>query len=246
MLFSSTNLEKNNLLNLATDILKENYSRHFIGDKLFVADRAMGFFDDEKFTRVFKEIAKAPIYQGMAWRIHTLVWAVKSVMHLQGDLVECGVFRGFKSDFLCRYFEIDSLNKKFWLFDTFEGMCEKYSDGSPIDKAEHNKPQLYEFVQERFSNYQNVNICKGVVPDIFDVTVPERVIFLHLDMNSYLAETGALEILWPKMPIGAVVILDDYGFYEFKAQKENEDKWFEERGQFVLELPSGQGLVVKR
>jgi hypothetical protein len=165
---------------------------------------------------------------------------------LSGDFVECGVFRGFKSFFLCKYFQFENMKRKFWLYDTFAGLAEKYSDGSPVTAEEHNKANLFEFVTERFSPYENVNIVQGMVPDSFEINVPEKVVFLHLDMNSYQAEIGALEVLWNKIPTGGIVILDDYGFYDFKAQKEHEDAWFGRHQHSILELPTGQGLVIKK
>ncbi len=246
MIFNSTNKEQNNLLTLAKEILRAEYPRHFLGDDMFIADRNMTFLADEKFVSILNELAKAPMYKGMAWRVHTLVWAIKSVMHLSGDFVECGVFRGFKSHFLCKYFDFETSDKQFWLYDTYEGIAEKYSEGSPIIKEDHNKPKLFEFVQQRFSEYQNVNVVKGIVPDVFEQKLPEEVAYLHLDMNSYQAEIGALEILWDRMPTGAVVILDDYGLYSHRAQQQHEDEWFAMKGQAILELPTAQGVVIKK
>ena len=245
MPFNSKNIQEQALLSLAEDILIQQHPTHFSGDELFVANRAMGFLKDEKFVKVLNEIAIAPVYKGMAWRVHTLIWAVNNALKLPGDLVECGVFRGFKSLFICKYFEFEKLDRKLWLFDTYEGIAEQYSEGSPINKDEHNKPHLLEFVKDRFSSFHNVNIVQGAVPDSLQIQAPEQVSFIHLDMNSYQAEIGALEFFWPKMPVGAVVILDDYGFKDFYAQKEKEDEWFEKKGHRVLELPTGQGMVVK-
>lgn len=44
---------------------------------------------------------------------------------------------------------------------------------------------------------------------------------------------------------GAIVILDDYGWAGGLPQKRAEDAFFAERGYQVLELPTGQGLVIK-
>lgn len=246
MTFRASHPQKQKLLNLAMDILAEHYPNHFIGDELFVANRAKGFMDDEQFVKTLNELAKAPIYREMAWRVHTLIWAAKQAMSLPGDFVECGVFRGFKSYFICKYFQFEKVQKQMWLYDTYEGIDENYTDGSPISKQEHNKPGLYNFVQEQFEQYANVNVIKGTVPESLSSSAPKQVAFLHLDMNSYQAEIGALEFFWPKIPIGGVIILDDYGFSDFHAQKHNEDLWFLKKQHSVLELPTGQGMVIKK
>jgi hypothetical protein len=43
-----------------------------------------------------------------------------------------------------------------------------------------------------------------------------------------------------------VIIFDDYGWKVFRKQKVAEDQFMRARGYEVLELPTGQGLVVKR
>lgn len=181
----------------------------------------------------------------MAWRMHTLIWAAQRAIKLDGDFVECGTFRGFKSYFLAKYFEDEMKEKSLWLYDTFEGQPDNFDFESPIHKNEHNKPNLFEFVKERFQTIPFVKIVKGVVPEILSKHSPEKVSFLHLDMNSAVAEIGALDYFFDKMPPGASIVLDDFGHSVFSKQCEAEIKWFENKNHSILELPTGQGLIVK-
>jgi hypothetical protein len=41
-------------------------------------------------------------------------------------------------------------------------------------------------------------------------------------------------------------VFDDYGWTGYQAQKHAADTFMRQRGLAVLELPTGQGLVVKR
>lgn len=68
---------------------------------------------------------------------------------------------------------------------------------------------------------------------------------MHLDMNNANSEIGALEMLFERMVTGAILILDDYGWLDYRSQKLAEDSWFAKSGYRVLELPTGQGLLVK-
>jgi O-methyltransferase len=238
--------EDNRLFDVAIEVLQQLFPQHFFGDKMFVADRAVGFLRDAKFLEVLDEVARADIYRGMAWRCHTLCWAGRAALNLEGDFVECGVFRGFKSFFLLRYLADNWEQKRFWLYDTYEGLADSYSEGSPVSKEDHNKPELFEFVKDRFSVFPQATVIQGTVPDVLHDKCPEKVAFLHLDMNSFQAEIGALEVFFDRLTPGATIILDDYGFSAFDRQKVEEDLWFGERGYSVLELPTGQGLVIKR
>jgi hypothetical protein len=42
-----------------------------------------------------------------------------------------------------------------------------------------------------------------------------------------------------------VIVLDDYGYYGYVAQRDAERAWFGARGYDVVELPTSQGLVIK-
>ncbi|WYX25005.1 hypothetical protein WJ969_03245 [Achromobacter xylosoxidans] len=46
---------------------------------------------------------------------------------------------------------------------------------------------------------------------------------MHLDLNNAEAEIGALDMLFDRMVPGAVLILDDYGWLYYRAQKDAED-----------------------
>src|SRR5690606_35177127 len=105
--------------------------------------------------------------------------------------------------------------------------------------------QLYAQVRNRFVDTPNVIVTQGKVPDVLAEVVPEKIAFMHLDMNNAEAEIGALEVLFERMVPGAVMVLDDYGWLAYRQQALAEDPWFAQRGYRVLELPTGQGLVIK-
>jgi hypothetical protein len=76
--------------------------------------------------------------------------------------------------------------------------------------------------------------------------MPEQIGFLHIDLNSPRAEIAVLERLFDRVQPGGVVVFDDYGWKIFRKQKQAEDAFMRSRGYEILELPTGQGLVVKR
>lgn len=47
------------------------------------------------------------------------------------------------------------------------------------------------------------------------------------------------------MTPGGTIVLDDYGWLGYGDQKTVEDEFFAARGYQVLELPTGQGLLIK-
>ena len=229
----------------ALELITNESDQFFVGDEMLVLNKSMHFMDDEDFVKLFEQTARSPHYKGMAWRLHNLIYAAKHALSVEGDFIECGVFIGFKSYFLINYLRQSLATRKYYLLDTFEGIDENLSKGSPIKQVEHRKARLFEFIKHRFKPFENVCPIQGSVPASLHEIDVNRVAFLHLDMNSYQAELGALDFLWEKIPTGGVILLDDFGLKSHSAQMEAELPWFHVKNQNVLELPTGQALVIK-
>jgi O-methyltransferase len=54
-----------------------------------------------------------------------------------------------------------------------------------------------------------------------------------------------LEFFFDRLVTGGTIIFDDYGWLAYRAQEAAEDAWLAERGFSALELPTGQGLLIK-
>jgi len=234
------------IMNHTIGIISSLYKRVFHADHLITVERAMGFSEDAKFQAAMERCAENEQDRSLSWRLHTLTWAAGQCLQLPGDYVECGVYKGFCSHFLVEYLDFGASDKRLFLYDTYEGIPEQHSEGSPLKPGDYDEQGLHQRVLDRFKAWPNVQVVKGVVPDSLLESCPEQIAYLHLDMNSASAEVGALEALFDRIVPGGMIVLDDYGWHWFRAQKEAEDVFFAERGYRVLELPTGQGLVVKR
>ena len=242
-------------------VLGRHHRSVFWGDRLLTLDKAAGFYEDDKFKACHSQINQPQNYDqyagpdGIAWRLNTLVWAAKCALNLHGDFIECGVFKGDMSWVVANVIDWAQVDKTFYLYDTFEGFSSKYTSTEDfpfnpkfIDFANkvYQIPGLYEQVCERFKEFPNVIIIKGVLPDVLDEHSPEKIAFLHIDLNSVKPEIGVLEIFFDRVVSGGIVIFDDYGWLEYVRQRRAEDEFMDERGYSIMELPTGQGLVVKR
>ena len=145
--------------------------------------------------------------------------------------------------------------KTFYLYDTFSGFDPKYSSEADFPDAPHvygaidrayKAPDIEQHVRQRFRDKQYIVITKGVVPDVLAQLSPRRVAFLHLDMNSPRAETGALEVLLDRIAARGHRRLRRLRLEDLRTQKEAADDFMAARGQVILELPTGQGLMIKR
>jgi hypothetical protein len=109
----------------------------------------------------------------------------------------------------------------------------------------HNNETMYRDVKARFADYPYVKIIKGSVPQSFSEGFPEQIAFAHIDMNHPAAEAGALERVLPKLSSGGVIVFDDYGWWAYSAQKIALDPIAKSNGCKILELPTGQALLMK-
>lgn len=181
------------------------------------------------------------------WRLHVILWAAKHASQLEGDFVECGVYRGGYSRAIIDYLDFSKLPKKFYLLDTFEGLVGDYITEEEklqgLDLVEYDKS--YEDVKATFQPFDNVIIIQGAVPTTLEQVKADKVAYLSIDMNNVLPEIAAIEFFWDKLVTGAVVVLDDYGFPNHINQKIAFDEFAQRQGIDILTLPTGQGLILK-
>lgn len=212
----------------------------FTGDNLITFGKNLSFLDDAAFMAAFEAHAGSNVEKGILWRTAVLCWAARNGQRLDGDFVECGCYRGTSARIVCDAIGFAAERRRFWLYDLFE-----YPEGSRHTKMPDIGGDLYERTRDRFSDLPNVSVLKGSVPDILHAGAPERVAFLHIDMNAVAPEIGALEFFFDRLAPGSVIVLDDFGYYGYRAQRDAERVWFAERGYHVLELPTSQGIVVR-
>ena len=219
----------------------------FFSDNLVAINRNLTFLYDEKFMNAFKAATQGGTEADEAklWRLHTLAWCGQTALYIPGDFVECGVYKGLYSGMLIDYFDWSTIDRRFYLYDTFAGLPDDWS--TERERAGVNDVYewdgTYEKVCERFAKYPNVDVIKGVVPDIFEETSPKKIALLHLDLNAAQAEVAALDALKSRLSNGAIVLMDDFGRKEQLALAEALMEWWLVHDHHILELPTGQGMV---
>lgn len=189
------------------------------------------------------------------WRIHVGLWAAATAAKLDGDFVECGVNRGFLSSAIMEHLDWDMRGRTFYLLDTFAGLDERFVSNEERERGamERNLDELAsgfyvrgsESVVANFAQWRNVAIVVGPIPDTLPQVQATRIAYLHLDMNCAPPEVAAAEYFWDRLLPGAVVLLDDYAYYGFAAQKAAMDAFAKTKGVAICSLPTGQGLMIK-
>lgn len=170
-------------------------------------------------------------------RMYALYKAVAYVLdrNIKGDFVECGVWRGGSSLVIAKMLSNRKiLDRKLYLYDTFEGMSEPTAND--VDVEGKNAAYLLEVsvdnkeesvwcladladVQNNMKlsglPEENIIYVKGKVEDTIPGTMPGgEVALLRLDTDWYESTKHELQWLYPKLENNGVLIIDDYGHWE--------------------------------
>lgn len=198
-------------------------------------------------------------------RLCTTVMACKYALDqgIEGDFVECGVWRGGNAIAAAEIFKLYKSNKSIWLFDTFKGMTAptlsdfRLSDGNAAKarynsglKETHNE-WCYASIEDVRRNFMNRGLTSNIIFVQGDVcqtldreTVPNKICVLRLDTDWYDSTKKELDILYPKLSTGGCLIIDDYGHWS--GSKKATDEYFQElknRPFFQFTDRSGRAAV---
>ena len=193
------------------------------------------------------------------------VISVRHVVRNQvaGAFVECGVWRGGQSALAARVFQSEHDVRDLWLFDTFAGMTaptaadvnlfgqssletfRRHQKGDVNTWAYASLPDVRKVMESTGYPSERVHFVEGPVETTLRAGhVPERIAVLRLDTDWYESTKVELEILYPRLAPGGVLIVDDYGHYA--GARQAVDEYFAAQHVFPLLQPidySGRILV---
>jgi len=166
---------------------------------------------------------------------------------IDGDYVECGVYKGGNILGILKYLEHHNLTADVWAYDTFAGMTAPedidvdYNGSLAInilDEVMCLSP-LEEFIETiSSSNYpkEKVKIVVGdICQTLLDVgNIPDRIALLRLDTDWYASTKIELEVLWEKLVPGGIMIIDDYGHWQ--GCKKAVDEFFDGKNQKFYQI----------
>lgn len=200
------------------------YGRRWPGDEAFL--RALEPFEGRGNRRALDR----------KWMLDQLLKLARKV---EGDTAECGTWRGGSSWLICR-----GLGRTHHAFDSFEGL----SPPGPRDGSHFRKGDLAATEEEfraRMAGAGDLRVYKGWIPSRFPEAAGRRFAFVHVDVDLHDPTRDSLEFFYPRLNRGGVLLLDDYGFAICPGAREAADVFFRDKPEPVIEVPTGQGLVIK-
>ena len=197
--------------------------------------------------------------------LNALIQATAYVSHhgIEGDIVECGVWRGGSMQAVARTLLAQGDQERhLYLFDTFEGMpppseFDVRHDGSSardlLAQDESRRSHVWavaglEDVRKGMETIgypaERIHYVKGRVEETTPALAPSRIAILRLDTDWYESTRHELEHLYPRLVSGGVLLIDDYGHWA--GSRKAVDEWLEEHNERLLLSRVGKGrLAVK-
>jgi O-methyltransferase len=130
-----------------------------------------------------------------------------------GEVVELGCYVGTTSLFLQRM--LTNSGKTLHVYDSFAGLPPKVAaDASPVGEQfkqgelAANKAQLIKYFKQAGLPLPVIHKCWFEQLTVADT--PDHISFAFLDGDFYTSILASLNVVWPKLTPGAVVIVDDY------------------------------------
>lgn len=207
------------------------------------------FINNPRFSEAYNKGKQTGSWgkSNIEWRVHVCLWLTSQAVKLDGDFVECGTNLGGMATSILEYHkqDINFQKKRFFCFDTFNGLSEKYASSQEISNTSDSYFDCFELVQKHFSQYPQVTLVRGAVPDTLKEFTGENLAFIHIDMNSAIPEIAAAEYFWPYLVEGGYMLLDDFAWQICKAQRDVFIQFAQRHQIEILWLPTGQGLIQK-
>lgn len=192
-------------------------------------------------TPLYKEIVY-PNTMVSRGRVSDLASCLNEIVQkkIKGDYVECGTYRGGLSALMLDNIIFNKLDKKLWIYDTFQGMSEpKAVDVSTTNEiatetflvmknqktgfADWCKATIdivqstLNLVSNEYENYTNLIIGKVEDTLKYKENYPTHISLMRLDTDWYESTKIELETFYDLLSIDGYIIIDDYELW--KGQK---------------------------
>ena len=184
--------------------------------------------DNEDKTNIHNALKYALCTKPNLW---SLIQSIKYISEkkINGDFVECGVFRGGSLGLMAHYAQKYKINCKILGYDTFEDGFLKSAFNAkdvsiknekvklPETKVDNFYPTKHEVEQILKKFYTNEEYSPTLIKgDILktlkeEKNIPDNISLLRMDTDLYSTTKLQLEILYPRLKKGGILHIDDYG-----------------------------------
>ena len=145
--------------------------------------------------------------------LFTLYTASCLLNDIDGEYAEVGVYRGGSACLVSHQMP----NKKFYLFDTFEGL--PHDETKQLDQEpkggwlnDTSVSTAVDLIKTSGISEKQIIVCKGYFPNETGhlVSKDTRFCLVHLDTDRYESTKAGLKFFYSKLSIGGRIVVHDY------------------------------------
>ena len=195
-------------------------------------------------------------------RLFATILACKHVVAsgVEGEFVECGVWRGGNALLAAGLFKLYGATRKVYLFDTFAGMTLPTEHDTAamtgedahalyLSKAKESHNEFcYASLEDVKSAFKRADLLDAniifIAGDVLSTlavpdNLPQQIAVLRLDTDWYESTRMELETLYPRLTIGGILMVDDYGYWN--GARRAVDEYFAREPRPFLQYTDGTG-----
>ena len=171
---------------------------------------------------------------------------LKRTGEIEGDLAECGVFRGESLIPMAVYLKQTGGKKTLFGLDSFEGFDESvYQDirlGGEEDREKRVKgfsQTSLEYVQNKLKTFEvesQVQLIAGFFQQTLSSIRNRRFSFVHLDCDLYESYKVCLDFFYEHLSRGGIILLDEYNDPHWPGCKKAVNEFLSAKGERVFEI----------
>lgn len=188
----------------------------------------------------------------LLWRHWIVTYAVKHAIKFANtdeyNFVECGVEWGHTAYFaLSEISENKNIAKKYsmHLYDAWKDMRKEELVDSEYWHVNIYKNLDINVTKKNLKKFnEHLIYHQGYIPSLLQEKPdpPNRVLYLHIDLNSSKPTLAALEFFYPHLVPGSVILLDDYGWDAYEDTKNTIESFFADKDGLLMKLPTAQAI----
>lgn len=219
-----------------------------------------GGIGNKEFLRASQDVKKHFEFSGddgvnlsyvdeLLWRHWIVSYCVRYAIKFTNedlDIVECGTCDGLTAFFALRELRGLGSRAKMHLYDAWAPMRNKYLLQSEKRLAGCYSNISIQRVKKNLYEFDNVVYHQGYIPESLHLEPPspEKISFLHIDLNSAMPTVEALKYFFPRLAQRGIILFDDYGCISYDSTKIVVDKFFADKPGILMPLPTCQAIYL--
>lgn len=191
---------------------------------------------------------------GLLWRHYIVSLAVRYALQFgdeeEFNMVETGVADGLTAFFSLKMVKEKRVDRSFFmhLYDSWGAMRKtELLESEYVHIGNYSRLSI-DRAQKNLSEFQDHLIYHpGYIPESLGgpVPPPTSVHYLHIDLNATIPSKHVLDLFWPILHKGGVILFDDYGWAGYEETRNMVDQFFSGKVGILMKLPTGQAIYFK-